>query len=263
MKNITIRQSYDLLLIEQLRKRYLNSLSEFQEFFLEQIGQEGSFYIIERNDEIIAYVIILEEGGQIIEFYSFNKSLFINRDILKEIILNKKISSIFCKSFDTILLNAVSLLSTQFSVDGILFREYEKQNIILNDEIIEINALSSDLKMIADINDSFFEDKEEITKYIEAQSLILFKKDETLIGCGLYQPIAYDYDYFDIGMMVNPDNRQQGYGAYIVNRLISICESKGKIPICGCAYSNSNSYKTLIKAGFIPGYEILNFTISE
>jgi len=40
-----------------------------------------------------------------------------------------------------------------------------------------------------------------------------------------------------------------------------MCRRQNKIPICGCAFDNHASYRTLIRAGFLPQYELLSFTV--
>lgn len=262
MEKFEIIKSNNKQIETEYRRKYLDSLTEFQELFLEILVREGNFYLLKNNCEIIGYVIVNRENTHIVEFYSIYKSIFINSDILIKICKKLEVTNIYCKSFDIILCNAVNLITQVFKIDGILFRDYKSNGYKKEKNINERVAQNSDLGKIQIINDTFFESEGEIEAYIKNNCIILFEDiNKQIIGCGLYQPIAFDYNYIDIGMLVNPNCREKGYGTYIVNRLISICEINKKIPICGCAYDNIASYKTLINAGFIPGYEILDYKI--
>ncbi|MBZ9623835.1 GNAT family N-acetyltransferase [Clostridium sp. FP2] len=54
-------------------------------------------------------------------------------------------------------------------------------------------------------------------------------------------------------------NRKKGVGTYIISKLKEHCISNDLVPICGCAYNNYASKKTLEKAGFITIHRIVRF----
>ncbi|SES98608.1 Protein N-acetyltransferase, RimJ/RimL family [Natronincola peptidivorans] len=262
MDKINLIKEEDQSLIAKERRKYLDSLPVFQELFLELLVKEGTCYFIKVKEQMIGYVIINNEDTHILEYYSTSKSILHNKKILLEITKTLNVTSVYCKTFDYELLTAMNLITQEFTIDGILFREHVEKEQLLEKQFNERIAQESDLERIQQINDDFFESDDEMIYYIRNKNILLFQNQENqLIGCGLYQNIAYDYGYMDIGMLVNPAFRKRGYGTYIIKRLADICKEEGKTPICGCGYANKASLKTLVKAGFIPEHALLEYKL--
>jgi predicted GNAT family acetyltransferase len=62
-------------------------------------------------------------------------------------------------------------------------------------------------------------------------------------------------------MWVNPQYRRQGIATKIISYLKNNCIDSNQRPICGCAYENFASQKTLEKAGFVSKYKLLGFEV--
>jgi len=267
-KRSTSLEKFELIKIEDreaihgYRRQYLDSLIEFQELYLELIISEGTFYQIEFDNAACGYCIVNKSRTALVEFHTRFDNLFVNRDILKEICTRLKLASVFCKSFDLPLLNAVMLISNSFKIEGFHFRKCVAGGTPPRKEIVEREATADDAKTLEAINDTFFESNTEIGYYLKNRNLTIFEQpDGRPLGCGLLLQVVRGYPYVDLGMLVNPEFRRGGIGTYIIGRLTTICRSQNKIPICGCAFDNEASYRTLTRAGFIPQYELLLFTL--
>ncbi len=259
MQNLIITQTTDTAIIELNRRKYLESLPFFQELYLEFFVRKGDYYSFKVNDFNTGYFII--KDCVLHEYYSDIDDIFQNKEVLSDVIKRFRIVSAHCKSFDHKLLNSLNLISPRFNVVGIHFRKYLEQCYTIDNSISERLADLSDFAALILINDNLFENDAEIRYCLEHKGIILFEnEDKILLGCGLILHIAYDYKYRDIGMLVNPAFRKQGYGTYIINRLVSLCKERNYIPICGCAANNTASYFTLKKAGFIPEHELLSYS---
>lgn len=181
--------------------------------------------------------------------------------IFRKVAKELGIKGAYCKSFDHLFLSVCVQFFKKISVDGILFRDHlntpwKKE---LRPEISVRRGIAEDLDAIFAINDGFFENREEVEFYLKEGNLVLFEKGSELVGCGLYQRVIARKDDFDVGMLVNPCFRRQGYGSYMVSYLRMLCIEHKYRPICGCGYENIASRKCLENAGFISRYVLLKF----
>ncbi|MCX7749042.1 MAG: GNAT family N-acetyltransferase [Clostridia bacterium] len=246
----------------ELRKKYLDSLIEPQEYFLEQFMKDAAIYKFLYNHELAGYCIINEENT-ILEFYLEKEYIAKKEVIFRHVIKELAIQSAYCKSFDHLFLNICMQYFQFHCIHGFLFRDYSDSCYKEKNAIHDIHArkcLASDVADILSINDGFFSGKDEIEHYVDNNNLILFEKNGSLIGCGLYQRVIDDKDDFDIGMLVDPKFRKLGYGSYILNYMKELCIKSNFRPICGCGFENAASRKCIENAGFINLHILAKFS---
>lgn len=70
-------------------------------------------------------------------------------------------------------------------------------------------------------------------------------------------------DCASIGMMVAPEQRQQGIGTRMLRYLRSVCEEQGIRPVAGCGYDNVLSKRTLEAAGMVTATRLLRICYTE
>ena len=99
------------------RADYLNSLPEFQELFLELMINESDFYILKNEKEEAGYAI-RNKDGVLIEFYVFGTYITESNTFFRQVLKDLSITDIYCKSFDSILLNSCLSNSLPYSVIG-------------------------------------------------------------------------------------------------------------------------------------------------
>jgi RimJ/RimL family protein N-acetyltransferase len=144
-----------------------------------------------------------------------------------------------------------------------LFRDY------VNSEPIAVNDLSirfaenKDYSFLLQQEGELYETPDELKKFVNGHNVILFQKDDQLLGCGYLIKVHPNYDYFDIGMWVNPNFRKQGIATLIISYVKDTCLKSNWIPICGCAVENMASQKTLEKNGFISKHKLIEFAITN
>lgn len=95
----------------------------------------------------------------------------------------------------------------------------------------------------------------------EKEELFTFTKDDILLGVGVFERSKLLNGYASIGMFTNESYRQQGVGQTIIDHLKRWCYEHHMIPICGCWYYNTNSKKTLERAGMVTKTILLNFVV--
>ena len=99
--------------------------------------------------------------------------------------------------------------------------------------------------------DNFYNgDIDGVRKDIEARNLLSLHMDGDLVGIGFAVKIIRTPAFADVGMIVSPPYRRQGWGTHIIQSLIVHCHRAGLVPTACCGSDNSISRKTLEKAGF-------------
>ena len=122
------------------------------------------------------------------------------------------------------------------------------------------SAARADVTAIADLDAEFFANHDEIRRYLDLGGLwVLETRANRVVGCGVAEPVLPGGKAIDIGMVVAPDFRRRGYGAFIIAQLKFDLLSKGLRPICGCAIDNVGSQRAILNAGFAPDHRLLRF----
>jgi RimJ/RimL family protein N-acetyltransferase len=246
--------------IEPLRIDYINSLPEFQELYLEWLVIDSEYYKLERNGELIGYAAKAPDNI-LVEFFLVDTEIPHCPDYFKSIIRDLSIAKIYCKSFDYLLLNSCLMSYDRYKLIGSMFRDLVQKDSYFKNEFEIAIAEERDLPFLLEQQDGLYETQMELEKCIRDRNIILFFKDSYLIGCGFLIKVHEKWDYYDIGMWVNPDHRKQGYATQIISYLKDTCLKNGWIPICGCAYENTASQKTLEKNGFISKHKLIEFEV--
>jgi len=110
---------------ELSRIKYIDSLPLFQEQLLEIQICESNFYNILSGDKIIGHSIVTKEN-KLIEFYIEDQYISICNYIFALVIFDLNITSIYCKTYNSLLLNCCLQLNMKYNVVRTLFRNLVK-----------------------------------------------------------------------------------------------------------------------------------------
>jgi len=242
--------------IQELRKEYLDSLPVFQDIYLEFIIAEAFCYKFIEGDDDYGYVIVTEEG-LLVEFYIKDKHISMAGDCFSRVIKDLNIKSIYCKTYDFILLDCC--LSNKYSYEtiGCLFRDFKESKVEYSCDLNIRLAEDSDLTFLMDQYDEVFEPKERLHEFIRNKSIYLACIEDSIVGCGFLTRVNQSYDYYDLGVWVSPDYRKKGYATTIMRYMIDVCKKKNYTPICGCDINNHASRGMLKNLGFISKYKLI------
>ncbi len=257
-------QKTPLSKIAHLRETYLKSLPQFQELFLEFIVQKADVYLILEHEETVGYAIITSENT-LIEFFLFKR--FIPKCMVYfDLVINTlSVENIYCKSFDSLLLNCCLVNSYGYSLLGCFYRDFQDRGVIKNDQIKVRLAMESDSSFLMQIQDGIeelFETADQLEAFIKAESVHLFSMQDELVGCGTTLRAHADWDYFDLGVWVSSKQRKKGIGTQVISYLRAYALERNWKPTCGCAIDNIASQKTLQKSGFISKHKLIDFKIN-
>lgn len=248
-------------LIYKWRKLYFQSCYEAQELFVEQKVMESKALSIVVGIKPIGYFIVCN-GKIILEYYLEKKYLHLQTQIFLHLIQSKAITSAWVKTFDPLLLKMAHMFGQKNSVIGFLFRDSNSTDLKLKSDLVFKKASLKDMDLVEAFKWDFFESQEELEYFFNEGTYLFYLKDE-FVGIGTIMNIHKYKPFCDIGMCVKPEFRKMGLGAQIVLQLKNHCFKKNLKPICGCAFENVASRKTLEKAGFISRHVLLEFKFED
>lgn len=246
-----------------LSEEHLKRLPVFQELFLEMLVQEGICYNI-NLDEVRAGYVVMTKDRILVEFHLQDKYIPYCPEIIEKTISGLKIKKIYCQSFDSLLLSSCMLQSLDYKLIGHLFRDIIEVPSYTNKQLQVKWATEEDYCFLLEQKDGLYETPEELRTFIRRRSVLMFYDPlNQLTGCGYLIKIHESFDYYDIGMWVNPDFRKQGIATAIISWLKEWCLRNDYLPICGCDIRNVASRKTLEKNGFVSQYKLIEFTVPD
>lgn len=239
---------------QTLRNRYLESLPEPQEWFLEELVRSGEVW--ECPGE--GYAVF--GGGALVEFYAVECDDA--RLHLSNLMWQRPFRKVLCKSFDHVLICAARKLGWTLVETGFLFRK--RNRVVLNNinNFRLVRARSTDLSDAWDIGRDFYDCEDEVEQIFRSNGLWIGFSDGQIVGNGVTIPIDGSGNVVDVGMVTRRSQRNKGFASLIVTELADLLESEGKRPICGCAESNLASKAALEKAGFVSEHRLVQINVS-
>lgn len=92
---------------------------------------------------------------------------------------------------------------------------------------------------------------------IDRKELHVLCRDDEWLGLGECRRSDSQQGVADVGMMVAPDHRRRGWGAYILTLLTDRCRAGGMRPICSTTVENVGAQKAIMRAGFASRHRIM------
>jgi len=244
------------------RRAYFKSLPRFQELYLELLVEDSDYYLLINNQREVGY-FIKTKSNILVEFYLVDDQVPDAYDIFLSITRDHSIHSVYCKTFDALLMDCCLLYSSKYQMIGRLFRDSFQTIDYPLTGLTNRYATMADYPYLLLQEDGLYEAPEELSRFVRGGNVLMFMNDHDLYGCGYLTRIHVESDYYDIGMWVNPRFRQKGIATGIISGLKRICSLNNWIPVCGCSYDNLGSKRTLEKNGFVSKYKLVKFELKK
>jgi predicted acetyltransferase len=244
-----------------LRNEWLDNLTSPQDGMWESFRNSAMNWGIVTDDQMIGYASI-GEGNQLIQFYISPMYLSDGKVIFEEFIEKMKITTGIVGTNNLVYLSIALNFAKELNVNTYLFRNnYEVKIEEKEGELKECQ--DDDIEKIVNFcHDSMGAPKEWLVGYIAGligkREIFSFENDHEIIGTCEIRKSATAPEFADIGMVVSPDYRRQGYGTYLLNKAKTIAIELGMTPICSCEKNNVGSIKSIHNCGFISLYQLLS-----
>jgi GNAT superfamily N-acetyltransferase len=245
----------------RLREEYLDLLPEPQELFVEALVASGTCWSILCDGGAIGYAVI--HGPEtLVELHVTAGELRRLQPAFEELVKARGVRRVLAKSFDPTMMFAALSRQRRVRTAGLLYRVIADARFEADAGIRVRAATRDDLAGLLRLGADFFDGPVEIEDYIGRDGLMIYETgDGAALGAGVMRRVVAGRDAVDIGMVVDPERRRRGHGAYIIAHLKACCLARGWQPICGCSIDNVASQRTLERAGFATRHRLLEFQL--
>ncbi len=234
---------------------YKQSLSSPIDSFLEDHILGSEFYLLEFDGKEAGYTAIFK-SDLLTQFYMREGALRHAQPAFKQALASFPIKSAFVPTCDELFLSLAMDFHKKVEMQAYFFMDdrmtkvappYAKGKL----ELATVRDHDDILKMSGDFFDK-------LDERIRNKQIFTFRDGKDLLGAGIIEMGKMLKQYGSIGMIVNEKFRMMGIGTSIIVHLKAWCYDRGIIPISGCWYQNTNSKKTLERAGMFTKTRLLN-----
>jgi GNAT superfamily N-acetyltransferase len=245
-----------------IRLDHLKSLPVFQDYFMENYVGNSDCYGLYSKKKLVGFITISLDNI-LTSLYISDNSYHQLTNQFGNLLCQLGIKTIYCQSFDHLLMSLCMQYKFHWNVLGCLYRDWIQLDKWPEIEISGRYAEDVDLPFLMGQDDEVFDPKEMLCKALQKKEIIMFFLGCEIVGCGFMTRIHDNFNYFDLGVWVHPEFRKRGYATQIMIWLKESCLKNNRIPSCGCGIDNIASQHTLAKAGFITKYHLLEFLVPE
>lgn len=247
-------------ILESLKNNWLKTLTRPQDGMWASFRENGTNYEIWKAESIVGYVCLGEEN-LLLQFYVFPEYMKNSLVIFEYLIHHLNIKKAMVGTNNPIFLSNALHFSKGLEIHSYLFSDgfkvefEEKEGDFSQCQPKELD------KVVDFCHNSMAAPKEWLLGYIgdliEKEEIFSLQKNNKIIGtCEVRKSISAP-NFADIGMVISPNYRKQGYGTYLLNKAKSIAISSGRKPICSCEKENIGSLKSIENCGFINLHQLL------
>ena len=246
--------------LAELKTEWLQSLTSPQDGMWEFFRNSGIHWSIYVDTKMIGYASIGEEN-QLLQFYITPKCQERAKVIFRDFIDRMNIKNGLVGTNNLNFLSTAINFVKELNVHTCLFRDSYGVNIEAKGGVLRECQVSDLEKIVNFCHYSMGAPKDWLQGYIgelvNNKEIYFFEKEGAIIGTCEVRKSNSAKGFADIGMVVSPDFRLQGYGTYLLNRARPIALEGGNIPICSCEKDNIGSLKSIHNCGFTSNYQLL------
>lgn len=263
-ETLTFNEVHSKQDIESLKDQWLKTLSSPQDGMWESFREHSKHWVIKDKKKLIGYACV-NDNNQLLQFYITPKYFSDGATIFKTFITANKINKGIVGTNNPVYLSMTLNLIKSFKINTYLFRDNHEVNIKEKEGSLN-KGQAKDLNKIVDFcHESMGTPKEWLVGYIgnliEQGEIFYFENKNILIGtCEVRNSLSAPA-YADIGMVISPKFRKQGYGTYLLYRAKLIAQGSGKTSICSCEKENIGSFKSISNCGFISLHQLLSIDL--
>lgn len=223
------------------------------------VTYRAHFVRIMKSKEIVGYTCIGTYDfykDMILEFYLISQYRIDAADIIKQIIKIYKCRQWLVSTHDFFAFPIMLDLQLTYKIDAYKFAIDDSMKIEpkLGSEItIEVTTPEEIYEAYPLImQDGFYTggDINSLFPIISANEMYSLRKNDQLIGIGFIGASKRTPSYADIAMIIDRENRRNGYGVLLVSALVAKCRLLNLIPTAVCDVKNLASRKVLQEVGF-------------
>lgn len=239
--------------IQPLFNKYLASLNDVFDDYLEEHILASIFYTIEFDDEIIGYFAIYE-NHLLTQFFMMDEYLHLAQGCFKSILSKMDITYAYVPTCDELFLSLGMDFQKSIEMQAYFFKD-TKRDVpppVFPKSMLRLANLS-DVEKIKALSGDFFHN---LYQEVSDRKIYILEDDE-IYGFGIIGLNTIHKAYRGIGMYTVEKHRRKGVGRSIILHLKDLCYTVDYQPLPGCWYYNYNSKRTLESCGFVSKTRLL------
>lgn len=239
---------------------WLASLTSPQDGMWESFRERGTHIAIKKEEKVIGYASIGEDN-LLLQFYIKPSYLGQQVELFQRFMQAYEIKKAMVGTNNPIFLSTALHFAQKLEVHTYLFREHYEADISEREGELK-KCFPDDLDKMVDFAQRCFGASRDwligyYTDLIGKGEVFSCENQGAIMGACEVRRSKTNSDIVDIGMMVAPEFRKQGYGTFLIHKAKTIALDWGKTPICSCEKDNVGSFKSITNAGFVSRYQLL------
>ncbi|WP_020568555.1 GNAT family N-acetyltransferase [Neolewinella persica] len=262
LTNITSKVA-DPKSLSKFREHWQESLTGPQDGMWETFRDTAEHWTFTANDQLIGYACVSEEHG-LIQFYLSPKWRHVAVETLRGFIKREAITKGIVGTNNPIFLSAALELMQSVEVDTYLFTD--QVQVVVEEKAGDfMPAKEADLdRLVGFYHQSIGAPESWLRGYlgnhVQRGEVFFLQQQDTIIGACEVRKSTSNDTIADLGMVVSPDFRRQGYGAFLLGKAKAVAHEWARAPICSCEKDNIGSTQSIQKNGFRSTHQLLRVT---
>lgn len=236
-----------------LKEAWRNTLTAPQDGMWESFMDSADLWTLKINDSKIGYACVNQQE-QLIQFFVTPAwrhkgtaifETFIRQHSIKKAMVGTN-NPVFL--FNALHFQASVVINTYFFTEHLEAPNAQKEGVLKEADTKSLNGVVEFCHL------SIGAPKEWLNLYltnlINRRELFILRNEKDIIGTCEVRKSDSNPKVADIGMIVSPYYRKQGYGTYLLGMAKKIAIENGKVPICSCEKTNVGSLKSIHRNGF-------------
>ena len=251
--------------METMREAYLDALPHAQDALVEALvrDEHTKAWRIAHRSETMGYFLLRQ--GQLLELFLRPEYEYFAHRLVPRIVHAHEIRSALVKTFDALFLACCLDFAERVEVHGALSRDYLRRTLPNIPRIRYASRIAepADLARIVDVEQDVFTRVDRLEAAVAAGKVLLFERDDALIGFGLLKPVIAGRPAIELGIAVDQAYRNKGYSIYMLRDMAEACFERGLQPVTGCSRRNEPSIRMGVRIGFVSKYRVIETHFSE
>lgn len=260
---ITSSKVTDTRSLTELRQHWRESLTGPQDGMWEIFRDTAEHWAFTAGDQVIGYACANEEHG-LMQFYLSPTWQHKRVGTLKTFLKQEAIAKGIVGTNNPAFLSAALELMQSVKVDTYLFTD---QTQALSEEKTGdfVAANGEDLDRLINFYHQSIGAPESwlrgyLGNHLERGELFFLKQGDSVIGACEVRKSDSNDGIADLGMVVSPSFRRQGYGTFLLGKAKTVAQAWGRASICSCEKDNVGSTRSIQKNGFRSTHQLLRVT---
>lgn len=265
---ITIHSCDDLSTIQDMKSAYLGSLvAPMDGMWDAGFTNDSPHWEIRSNHERAGYFAVNSEGA-LLQFFVTARFESQREAMFRKVIGRDDVATAEASTIDPIFLALCLDVHKSLTVHTVLYElgVHKNTNLPVERDGLDLRPVQmEELEQVVPFQRNCLDGDETLIEWlrdyssslIERGELFVLEREGDWLALGECRRSDTQHGIADLGMMVSPDFRRQGWGTRILILLIEYCDSIGLRPICSTTIQNTGARKAIERAGFAGRHRIM------